>query len=73
MTWVIAATSGGLLGRVLATLYLRDQDMDRVRAALPLAADRRLADPNVTDDERVRVQRLVVGFAVSENRSETLV
>jgi aminoglycoside phosphotransferase (APT) family kinase protein len=59
MTWVIAATSGGLLGRVLAALYLRGQDLKRVRAALPSAAERRLADPNVTDDERARVRGLV--------------
>jgi aminoglycoside phosphotransferase (APT) family kinase protein len=58
MTWVIAATSGGLLGRSFAALYLRDQDLERVRAALPLAAERRLADPNVTDAERARVRRL---------------
>jgi hypothetical protein len=32
--------------------------LERVRAALPPAAGRRLADPNVTDDER-RVRRLV--------------
>jgi hypothetical protein len=32
--------------------------LERVRAALPPAAERRLADPNVTDDER-RVRRLV--------------
>jgi aminoglycoside phosphotransferase (APT) family kinase protein len=59
MTWVIAATSGGLLGRALTALYLRDQDLERVRAALPLAAARRLADPNVTEDERARVRALV--------------
>jgi hypothetical protein len=33
--------------------------MGRVRGALPLAAERRLADPNVTDVERARVRRLV--------------
>jgi aminoglycoside phosphotransferase (APT) family kinase protein len=59
MTWVIAATSGGLLGRALARLYLSGQDLERVRAALPLAAERRLADPNVTDAERARVRDLV--------------
>jgi aminoglycoside phosphotransferase (APT) family kinase protein len=59
MTWLIAAASGGLLGRAFVRSYLRDQDLGRVRAALPRAAERRLADPNVTDDERARVRRLV--------------
>lgn len=59
MTWVIGATSAGVLGRVLVRSYLQRQQMGRVRGALPLAAERRLADPNVTDVERARVRRLV--------------
>jgi aminoglycoside phosphotransferase (APT) family kinase protein len=59
MTWVIAATSGGALGRRMVRWYLAEHDVARVRAALPLAAERRIADPNVTDEERARVRRLV--------------
>jgi aminoglycoside phosphotransferase (APT) family kinase protein len=59
MTWVIGATSAGTLGRLLTRWYLEEQDLPRVRAALPLAAERRIEDPNVTDDERSRVRRLV--------------
>jgi aminoglycoside phosphotransferase (APT) family kinase protein len=59
MTWVIGATSAGQLGRLLTRWYLAEQDLARVRAALPLAAERRIADPNVTDGERARVRRLV--------------
>jgi aminoglycoside phosphotransferase (APT) family kinase protein len=59
MTWVIAATSGGPLGRWMLRRYLASQDLPSVRAALPLAGERRIADPNVTAEERARVRRLV--------------
>jgi aminoglycoside phosphotransferase (APT) family kinase protein len=59
LTWVIAATSGGPFGGVLAKPYLRRFDLAEIRRALPAAGDRRLADPNVTDRERRAVRRLV--------------
>jgi hypothetical protein len=39
--------------------YLAQFDRDEIRAHLPAAAERRLADSNVTDDERERVRRLL--------------
>jgi Phosphotransferase enzyme family len=51
MTWVIGAASGGTLGRLLTRWYLAEQDLPRVRPALPLAAELRIADPNVTEEE----------------------
>jgi aminoglycoside phosphotransferase (APT) family kinase protein len=59
MTWVIAATSGGPLGRLLVRSYLGGFDLAEIRRALPLAAERRIADPNVTERERRAVRRLV--------------
>ena len=59
MTWVICATSGGALGRVFTRFFLRHVDLVAARAALPAAAELRIADPNVTDDERERVRSLV--------------
>jgi streptomycin 6-kinase len=59
MTWVIAATSGGALGRVAMRLFLRHFDRAAVVAALPIAAELRISDPNVTDKERDAVRRLV--------------
>jgi aminoglycoside phosphotransferase (APT) family kinase protein len=59
LTWVICATSGGALGRVFTRFFLRHVDRPAARAALPAAADLRLSDPNVTDDERGRVRRLL--------------
>jgi aminoglycoside phosphotransferase (APT) family kinase protein len=59
LTWVIGATSGGLLGRALIRVYLRRFDLDEVRRALPAAADRRLNDPNVTERERTAVRALL--------------
>jgi streptomycin 6-kinase len=59
MTWVIAATSGGALGRVAMRLFLRHFDRAAVLAALPIAAQRRISDPNVTNEERDAVRRLV--------------
>jgi len=60
MTWVIAATSGGALGRVAMRLFLRHFDRAAVLAALPIAAELRISDPNVTAEERDAVRRLVV-------------
>jgi streptomycin 6-kinase len=63
MTWVIAATSGGTLGRVAMRLFLKHFDRAVVLAALPIAAERRISDPNVTDEERDAVHRLVARAA----------
>jgi hypothetical protein len=59
MTWVICAASGGALGRMVVRSYLGQFDREAVRVHLPAAAERRLADSNVRDDERERVRRLL--------------
>ena len=64
LTWVILATSGGAVGRLflrryLLRRYLHELDAAAVREALPQAAQRRIADRNVTDAERRRVRLLV--------------
>lgn len=58
MTWVICATSGGATGRLFTRLFLRHVDRRAAEAELAAAAELRIADPNVTDDERERVRRL---------------
>jgi aminoglycoside phosphotransferase (APT) family kinase protein len=58
MTWVIAATSGGALGRLFTRFFLRHVDVRAARAELPAAGELRIADSNVTDAERERVRRL---------------
>jgi len=59
LTWVIGATSGGLVGRAFTQLFLRHVDRLAARQALPDAVAFRLADPNVTNVERIRVRRLL--------------
>jgi streptomycin 6-kinase len=59
LTWVIGATSGGAQGRLLLRWFLPLFDREAVLAALPAAAERRVADPNVTDHERDVVRRFV--------------
>lgn len=59
LTWVIAATSGGPLGRLGVRAYLAQFDMSEIRHALPAAAARRIDDPSVTDRERDAVRQLV--------------
>jgi len=59
MTWVIAATSGGALGRRFVRPFLSGFDRDAIERALPLAAERRIADPAVTDRERAAVRRML--------------
>jgi tRNA A-37 threonylcarbamoyl transferase component Bud32 len=59
MTWVLCATSGGELGERFVRSFLPHFVEDEVRAALPRAGELRSADPNVTDEERARVRRLV--------------
>jgi aminoglycoside phosphotransferase (APT) family kinase protein len=59
MTWVILATSGGPFGRLFLRAFLPHFGRDEIVDALPVAAERRIADPNVTDKERQAVRRLV--------------
>jgi aminoglycoside phosphotransferase (APT) family kinase protein len=59
LTWVILATSGGLRARAFLSWFLPHFVRDDVLAALPAAAERRVADTNVTDRERRAVRRFV--------------
>ena len=59
MTWVIGATSAGALGRIFVRPFLSRFDRDEIERALPEAAERRLADPAVTDREREAVRRML--------------
>jgi aminoglycoside phosphotransferase (APT) family kinase protein len=59
MTWVICATVGSLGATVFTQGFLRRVDREAARRALPRAVALRLADPNVTGAERVRVTRLL--------------
>ena len=56
LTWVVLMTSGGIIGRLLGRRFARLLD---VKMGLADAAAYRLADVNVTDDERTRVGRLL--------------
>lgn len=60
VTWVISATSTGLggLGRAFVDCFLPHFDRGELRAVLPAAAEYRLADANVTDEERRGVREL---------------
>ena len=59
-TWVICATSSGVgrLGVEFAEAFLACFDRDAVLRQLPLAAEQRLADPNVLEEERARIREL---------------
>jgi aminoglycoside phosphotransferase (APT) family kinase protein len=59
LTWVIAATSGGLVGRLFLRWFLPHFDRGDLLNALPAAAQRRVADVNVSDGERRAVRRFV--------------
>jgi hypothetical protein len=59
MTWLILETSAGLPGLLLARLFRRRVGRDVVRRGLADASAFRLADPNVTDAEKRRVDALV--------------
>jgi aminoglycoside phosphotransferase (APT) family kinase protein len=60
LTWVILETSGGgELAEAFVGRFLAHFGRAEVVAALPAAADYRLADVNVRDDERALVRRLV--------------
>lgn len=63
MTWVICATSGGRIGRAALRFFLERFDLDEIRRELPAAGERRLADPNVTEDEHSAVIRLLARYA----------
>jgi aminoglycoside phosphotransferase (APT) family kinase protein len=59
-TWVICATSSGVgrLGVEFAERFLECFDRDGVVRHLALAAEQRLADKNVLDEERERIREL---------------
>jgi aminoglycoside phosphotransferase (APT) family kinase protein len=64
LTWIIGATSGGPLGRIFLRSFLPHFDRDEVVRALPAAGTMRIADVNVTDEEREAVRRLLAQIAV---------
>jgi len=61
LTWVIGATSTGLgeVGRSFLRHFLHHFDRDELRRELRAAAEYRLADRNVRDEERRAVRKLV--------------
>jgi aminoglycoside phosphotransferase (APT) family kinase protein len=61
LTWVIGAASTGLgsLGRSFVHHFLSHFDRGELRRALPAAAEYRLADANVTEEERSAIRELV--------------
>ena len=59
MTCLILATSGGRGGRAFAAAYARAFDPRSLADALPRAAELRLGDPNVAEDERRAIAELV--------------
>jgi aminoglycoside phosphotransferase (APT) family kinase protein len=61
LTWVICATSGGVLARVFVRRFLSHFDRPEVTRALPQAVARRVEDVNVTDRERARARRMLDG------------
>jgi aminoglycoside phosphotransferase (APT) family kinase protein len=66
LTWVIGATSTGLgrLGRLFLEQFLPHFDRDDLRRELRAAAEYRLADRNVSGDERRAVRELVAAEGV---------
>ena len=61
LTWVICATSSGLgrLGRSFSRDFLAQFDRAELHRALRAAAEYRLADANVRDDERRAIRELL--------------
>jgi len=65
LTWLILATSGPtdpagrLLVRAFLAAFLAGFDRLETRAALPHAAEHRLADPNLRPDEHDAIRRLL--------------
>lgn len=57
MTWVILETSAGLPGRLASRLFRSRVGRETLRRGLDAARAFRLADPNVTLEERSRVRR----------------
>lgn len=57
LTWLIAATSAGMPGRMAAWLFRSRVGHEPIRRGLPGATRFRLADPNVTTAEKERVRR----------------
>lgn len=66
LTWVIGATSPGLgdVGRAFLSHFLDQFDRAELVRALPAAAEYRIADANVTDDEREAVRALLAAAGV---------
>jgi aminoglycoside phosphotransferase (APT) family kinase protein len=61
LTWMIGATSSGLgrLGRSFTRHFLGHFDRGQLLDVLRAAAEYRLADANVTDEERQAIRKLV--------------
>jgi aminoglycoside phosphotransferase (APT) family kinase protein len=59
LAWIICACSGGALGAIGARFFLRHVDRAAAVAALAEAGAYRIADRNVTDEERRAVKRLL--------------
>lgn len=61
LTWLIIATSGGrgLRPRLFLRWFLSRFERDGLVRALPAAAERRVADPHVSDPERRAVRRFL--------------
>ena len=66
LTWVIAASSGGLAGRAFLRPFLAEFDRRELEGALPAAVAYRVADPNVTDAERARARALLGEAAIED-------
>jgi tRNA A-37 threonylcarbamoyl transferase component Bud32 len=58
LTWLIAETSAGLRGRLFARAFRRVVGRQAIGRGFAEASAFRLADPHVTDAERVLVRRL---------------
>jgi aminoglycoside/choline kinase family phosphotransferase len=61
LTWLIMETSAGMPGRLLARLFRRRVGSAIIRDGLEAAIGYRLADPNVSEGERARVQVVELG------------
>ena len=59
LTWLILATSAGIPGRLLARSFRARVGRALIREGIADARAFRLADPNLTDAERVRVRAAV--------------
>jgi aminoglycoside phosphotransferase (APT) family kinase protein len=59
LTWVIAATSAGLRGRLFVRSFLAHFERAELMRALPAAAELRIGDVNVSEQERQAVRRFL--------------